>query len=102
MANHDGTNDLSINHEAAADARSSIIHHSVTLGNERYVFDEDTKAGIYIVEKAQIPRFDDAMIRALVRFQAQISSADAADREHLLAALEHEIDRRVAMRRRDR
>jgi hypothetical protein len=102
MPDANGASNLSINHEPSTGARSSITHHSLILESERYTFDEDTKVGIYIVEGTQIPRFDDAMIRALGRFQNQLSKGDTAGREHLLTALEREIDRRVAMRRRER
>jgi hypothetical protein len=96
------TRDLSISRTTSSDARSSIIHHTLAIGGEEFVFDEDSKVGIYIVGGTQIPRLDDAMIRALIRLQDQIAKGSSLDREPMLAALEHEIDRRIAMRRREK
>lgn len=93
---------LKVTHETEASTKSNIIHHIIKVGDEKFTFDEDTKVSIYVVNGNQIPRIEDAMIRALIIFQDQISAkaSDTYDVDPLISAIETEIDRQVLARRR--
>ena len=96
------TSDLVVKHETSVTANSNTVSHYLQVGTERFWFEEDTKVSVFLVNGRQFPRMEDAIMRALLVFRDQISSKSylGESGEDILNAIDLEIDRQVASRRR--